>query len=99
MGDRRGYKHLCPRQNPHPHSRPMHYPPPLADSRHRPRLPRELDPIEVRILGALAEKQLTTPEYYPLTLNALVAATNQKSNREPVMDLKEADVQRALDRL
>jgi uncharacterized protein YceH (UPF0502 family) len=77
----------------------MSYIPPLDDSRHRPRLPRELDPVEVRILGALAEKQLSTPEYYPLTLNALLAATNQKSNREPVMDLKEADVQRALDRL
>src|SRR5260221_8342561 len=77
----------------------MSYIPPLDDSRNRPRLPRELDPVEVRILGALAEKQLSTPEYYPLTLNALVAATNQKSNREPVMDLKEADVQRALDRL
>lgn len=45
------------------------------------------------------EKQLSTPEYYPLTLNALVAACNQKSNREPVMELTEVDVQSALDRL
>jgi uncharacterized protein YceH (UPF0502 family) len=60
---------------------------------------RELDAAEVRVLGALIEKQLATPEYYPLTLNALVAACNQKSSREPVMELAEADVQRALDRL
>jgi uncharacterized protein len=65
----------------------------------RPRIPRTLDPVEVRILGALMEKQLSTPEYYPLTLNALVAATNQKSNREPVMELSEQEIQRALDRL
>lgn len=72
---------------------------PLDDSQKRPRLPRTLDPIELRILGSLAEKQLSTPEYYPLTLNALVAACNQKSNREPVMELSDNDVQRALDRL
>jgi uncharacterized protein YceH (UPF0502 family) len=45
------------------------------------------------------EKQLSTPEYYPLTLNALLAAANQKSNREPVMELGDAEIQRALDRL
>ena len=60
---------------------------------------RELDPVEVRVLGCLMEKQLATPEYYPLTLNALVAAANQKSNREPVMELGESEIQRALDRL
>jgi uncharacterized protein YceH (UPF0502 family) len=60
---------------------------------------RELDPVELRILGSLMEKQLSTPEYYPLTLNALVAACNQKSNREPVMELGESEIQRALDRL
>ncbi len=67
----------------------------------KPRKPpsRELDAVEARILGSLAEKQMATPEYYPLTLNALVAACNQKSNREPVMELSEDDVQRALDRL
>src|SRR5437762_13818790 len=77
----------------------MSYIAPLDDSKQRPRLPRTLDPVEIRILGALMEKQLSTPEYYPLTLNALVAAANQKSNREPVMELSDADVQRALDRL
>ena len=70
-----------------------------TDSKQRPRIPRPLDPTELRILGSLMEKQLSTPEYYPLTLNALVAACNQKSNREPVMELAESEVQRALDRL
>lgn len=55
-----------------------------------------LDPVEKRVLGALVEKEITTPEYYPLTLNALVAACNQRSNREPVMSLGEADVRAAL---
>ena len=77
----------------------MTYVPPLDTSAARPRIPRELDPVEVRILGALMEKQMATPEYYPLTVNALVAACNQKSNREPVMELSESEVQRALDRL
>jgi uncharacterized protein YceH (UPF0502 family) len=77
----------------------MSYVAPLDDSKHRPRLPRTLDPVEIRILGSLMEKQLATPEYYPLTLNALVAACNQKSNREPVMELGEADIERALNRL
>jgi len=58
-----------------------------------------LNPIEVRILGALVEKQITTPEYYPLSLNALVNACNQKSNREPVMNLGEENVEATLDRL
>ena len=70
-----------------------------TDSPQRPRLPRPLDTLEIRVLGSLMEKQLSTPEYYPLTLNALIAACNQKSNREPVMELPESDVQRALDRL
>ncbi|HEX8251513.1 MAG TPA: YceH family protein [Thermoanaerobaculia bacterium] len=65
----------------------------------RPRVPRTLDPVEIRILGSLMEKQLSTPEYYPLTLNALVAACNQKSNREPVLELSEQEIQRALERL
>jgi uncharacterized protein YceH (UPF0502 family) len=63
------------------------------------RPPRPLDAVEIRVLGSLMEKEQTTPEYYPLTLNALVAACNQKSNREPVMELTETDVQGALDRL
>lgn len=70
-----------------------------SDTPRRPRVPRTLDPVEIRILGALMEKQLSTPEYYPLTLNALVAACNQKSNREPVMELSEQEIARALDRL
>jgi uncharacterized protein YceH (UPF0502 family) len=70
-----------------------------TEGKQRPRIPRTLDPIEVRILGSLMEKQLTTPEYYPLTLNALVAAANQKSNREPVMELGESEIDRALNRL
>ena len=70
-----------------------------TDGKRRPRIPRTLDPIEIRVLGSLMEKQLSTPEYYPLTLNALVAAANQKSNREPVMELGESEIQRALDRL
>lgn len=55
--------------------------------------------IEARILGALIEKELTTPEYYPLTLNSLTNACNQKSNRDPVMSLEEGDLVRALDKL
>src|SRR5437588_6653860 len=58
-----------------------------------------LNETEVRILGALIEKQITTPEYYPLTLNALTAACNQKNNRNPVMSLTEAEVENALDSL
>jgi uncharacterized protein YceH (UPF0502 family) len=55
-----------------------------------------LDPIEVRVLGALLEKEITTPEYYPLSLNALVNACNQKSNRDPVVQYDESTVERAL---
>lgn len=58
-----------------------------------------LNDIEVRVLGSLIEKELTTPEYYPLSLNALTNACNQKSNRDPVMALAEEDVVRALDSL
>jgi uncharacterized protein YceH (UPF0502 family) len=52
--------------------------------------------VECRVLGALIEKEITTPEYYPLSLNALVNACNQKSNRDPVMNLDEAAVRQAL---
>ena len=55
-----------------------------------------LDDVGVRILGALIEKKFTTPDNYPLTLNALTAACNQTSNREPVMDLDEEAVKRSL---
>jgi uncharacterized protein len=58
-----------------------------------------LNDIEVRVLGSLIEKEMSTPEYYPLTLNALTNACNQKSNRDPVMALEEAEVVRALDSL
>jgi hypothetical protein len=58
-----------------------------------------LNDIEVRVLGCLVEKELATPEYYPLTLNALTNACNQKSNRDPVLALEETDVVRALDGL
>jgi len=57
------------------------------------------NPIEVRVLGALVEKELTTPEYYPLSLNSLVAACNQKSNRDPVMELSEDDIILAIESL
>jgi uncharacterized protein YceH (UPF0502 family) len=59
----------------------------------------ELDPEEVRVVGSLVEKQLTTPQQYPLTLNALLAACNQTSNRWPVTDYDERAVQSALDNL
>jgi len=55
-----------------------------------------LNEVECRVLGALIEKEITTPEYYPLSLNALVNACNQKSNRDPVMNLDEAAVRQAL---
>ncbi|HYE25603.1 MAG TPA: YceH family protein [Clostridia bacterium] len=55
-----------------------------------------LNDAEVRVLGALVEKDITTPDYYPLSLNALVNACNQRSNREPVMDLDEDAVRQAL---
>lgn len=58
-----------------------------------------LGETEVRVLGALVEKQITTPEYYPLTINALVAACNQKTNREPVTNYDEATVSRAVESL
>ena len=51
-----------------------------------------LNNVEARILGVLIEKEITTPDYYPLTLNALVNACNQKTNRDPVMDLDEVTV-------
>ena len=59
-------------------------------------MPLELSAVEVRVLGALVEKENTTPEYYPLSVNALLNACNQKSNRDPVMTLDEEAVRRAL---
>ncbi len=59
----------------------------------------ELTALEARVIGCLIEKQITTPDQYPLSLNALVNACNQKSNRDPVMDLDAATVQQTLDGL
>jgi uncharacterized protein YceH (UPF0502 family) len=59
----------------------------------------ELSPIEARIIGCLIEKQITTPDQYPLSLNALVSACNQKSNRDPVLSADEAAIQTTLDHL
>ena len=56
----------------------------------------QLSPLEARILGALIEKEITTPEYYPLTLNALLAACNQKNNRAPVLALDEETLARGI---
>jgi uncharacterized protein YceH (UPF0502 family) len=58
-----------------------------------------LDAVETRVLGSLMEKEATTPDYYPQSLNALVNACNQKNNREPVMTLDEAAVRRGLESL
>jgi uncharacterized protein YceH (UPF0502 family) len=62
-------------------------------------MPTILTDTEVRVLGCLVEKQITTPEYYPLTLNALTLACNQKNNRQPVTSLNEATVMEAVESL
>ena len=62
-------------------------------------MPSELSDVEVRVLGALIEKDMTTPEYYPLSLNALVNACNQKSNRSPVVGYDEPTATRAIESL
>ncbi|MDJ0497597.1 MAG: YceH family protein [Acidimicrobiia bacterium] len=59
----------------------------------------QLTPMEIRVLGCLIEKEMTTPDYYPMTINALQAACNQKSNRSPVVDYTEAEVIQAVDGL
>jgi uncharacterized protein YceH (UPF0502 family) len=58
-----------------------------------------LDDIEARILGCLIEKEKSTPEYYPLTINSLLAACNQKTNRHPVMSLEEDEIEDAIERM
>src|SRR5579883_1470050 len=58
-----------------------------------------LDAVQLRVLGSLLEKEMTTPDYYPLTLNALTLACNQSSNRDPVVSYDEGTVSRALDAL
>jgi uncharacterized protein len=59
----------------------------------------ELTPVEARIIGCLIEKEITTPDQYPLSLNALTNACNQKTNREPVLELTEVQVQQSVDTL
>ena len=59
----------------------------------------QLTPIQARLVGVLLEKEITTPDQYPLSLNALMLGCNQKSNRDPVMNLSESDVQNLLDEL
>jgi uncharacterized protein YceH (UPF0502 family) len=59
----------------------------------------ELSPVAARVLGSLVEKEITTPEYYPLSLNALANACNQKNNREPVTSLDEDQIRQALHQL
>ena len=61
--------------------------------------PENLAPVELRVLGSLIEKELSTPDHYPLSLNALTSACNQSSNRDPVMSLDEGTVSRAIDTL
>src|SRR5258708_4931714 len=56
----------------------------------------QLNQVEVRVLGSLIEKDITTPDYYPLSLNALVNACNQKNNRDPIMTMDEDSVRQAL---
>jgi len=59
----------------------------------------ELEPLSLRLLGCLVEKQMTTPEYYPMTVNSLTAASNQKTNRNPVVEYTEAEVLDGINRL
>jgi uncharacterized protein YceH (UPF0502 family) len=62
-------------------------------------LPYDLEPVEIRVLGSLIEKELSTPDHYPLSLNSLTSACNQSSNRDPVMSLDEGTVSQATDTL
>ena len=62
-------------------------------------MPLELSPIETRVLGALLEKERTTPEYYPLSLNGLVVACNQTTNRDPIVSYDDRTAEQGLDRL
>jgi uncharacterized protein YceH (UPF0502 family) len=59
----------------------------------------QLTPIQARLIGVFLEKEITTPDQYPLSVNALTLGCNQKSNREPVMNLSESEVQNCLDEL
>src|SRR4051794_9102910 len=68
-------------------------------ARSRTMTPEPLSLLETRVLGVLVEKQRTVPDTYPLSLNALVAGCNQKTSRDPILDVSEADVQSTLDAL
>ena len=59
----------------------------------------QIEPLEARVLGVLIEKELTTPDGYPLTLNSLTLGANQKNNRDPVMELMEGDIAVAVQKL
>lgn len=59
----------------------------------------QLTPIQCRVIGVLLEKEVTTPDQYPLSINALTLGCNQKSNRDPVLNLSESEVQQAVDEL
>lgn len=59
----------------------------------------QLDAREARVIGCMLEKQITTPDQYPMSLNGITTACNQKTNREPVMELSESEVQQTLDLL
>src|SRR5204863_3294697 len=61
--------------------------------------PMDADPVELRVLGCLIEKQRTTPDQYPLSLNALRLACNQTTNRDPVVDYDERTIKAALERM
>ncbi len=63
------------------------------------RIPRPLDAVEIRIIGSLLEKEQTTPDLYPLTVQALLAACNQKTNRDPILQVSENQAVEALERL
>ena len=72
---------------------------PAGPRRGKPAMKIELTPHEARVIGCLMEKEVTTPEHYPLSLNALTNACNQKSNREPLLNLDETTVQQVIDGL
>lgn len=74
----------------------IHYHPSRRPFSYGTLIDMHLDPIQLRVLGSLIEKEITTPENYPLSLNALLNACNQRSSRDPVLDLTEEEVRQAL---
>lgn len=71
----------------------------LLTNSHKPKMNLQLSPDEIRVIGCLIEKSITTPDQYPLSINSLTNACNQKSNRDPVLELSERDVQATVDGL